>query len=119
MSKYAYSCDNEHFNVDLEGAVEDACNGGDFKSGDTITIYRGQRIQAKHSQFFTASSLIEDMQNVAMDNYNEWSEDYLTDISKEKTEELDSLIVDWFENNADKPSFYCVENVVETKHVLD
>ncbi len=41
----------------------------------------------------------------------EWTEGYLEDVTKEQKEELNNLVLDWFNKNISKPSFFLIENV--------
>jgi len=117
--EYAYSFDEERFYGDIQSAIDDAENTGDFKTGDTITIYKGRSCRAQHSEFIWVDNFIEDMQLRAYDNYGEFGEDYLIGLEKQKVKELESLIVNWFKKNVPEPTFYSVANVEETQHVIE
>ncbi len=73
-------------------------------------IFIGDKIAQEHKNFLTVSCLFEDMQDRASE-LGEWSEGYLEEVTKEQKEELNSLVLDWFNKNISKPSFFLVENV--------
>jgi len=116
--EYAYSSDQEHYHLDSKYALDDAAQHIE-EGQEQVTIYKGPAKIAKHSDFICGVSIIEDMQNCAMDNYGEWSEDYLMDLSNDKAEELEKLIVKWLEENAEKPTFYTVGEIEEETHPVD
>jgi len=119
MIEYAYSFDEEQYHEDIESAIDDAFNTGDYNVGDTITIYRGKSTRATHKEFIWIDEIIESMQDRALDNYNEWADDYLTDLTHEKVKQLESVIVKWFEENSKKPRFYTVTDVEKIEHVIE
>lgn len=61
-----------------------------------------------HDRFVDGESLIEMFEQNAYDNFSEYAEDYLGDIfaNKDKCKELELLVSDWLDKNAQQPSFY-------------
>jgi len=78
--------------------------------GERDFIFMGNKIPQKHSYFLSVSCLIEDMQDRACE-LGEWAEGYLDDVTKEQKEELNNLVLDWFNKNITEPSFFLVENI--------
>jgi uncharacterized protein YeaC (DUF1315 family) len=72
-------------------------------------IYVSDRVIQEHKDFLSIDSLFEDMQDKACE-LGEWAEGYLEDVSKEQKEELNKLVLNWFDKNISKPSFFLVEN---------
>ena len=61
-----------------------------------------------------ADHAIEMIADNAFDNYGEFAEDYLMDVSVKQTDELDveikNVIINWMEKHSLQPTFYLVEN---------
>lgn len=70
----------------------------------------GQRHSIYHKDILELSDLIEAMQDRAYDFGDEYSEAYLTDLSSTKAEELEEIILEWFNYNVAQPNFYKVKN---------
>ena len=87
----------EHFIEELE-----------FNLTDTIGI--GERVQILHKDIFNLRYLTEEMQDNAYEIADEYSEDYLKDLTAEKAKELECLIVDWLDANIEQPNFFTVKN---------
>ncbi|SET40173.1 hypothetical protein SAMN05216326_12510 [Nitrosomonas marina] len=101
-----YSEDGETF-YEYEGIVPYL----EFPDGDTQEIYQGTKHPFTNSRFMDAESIIEDARDKAWDLAGEFSEGYLENIPKEKVDELDKLLADWFDTNVGQPDFYSVKNI--------
>jgi len=53
------------------------------------------------------------MQEYAYDEAGESAEGYLEDMSQNDKDELESLIVNWFEEKGYAPTFFAVDNIQE------
>ena len=78
--------------------------------GERDFIFIGDKTIQEHKNFLTVSCLFEDMQDRASE-LGEWSEGYLEEVTKEQKEELNNLVLDWFNKNVSKPPFFLIENV--------
>lgn len=107
MSEEVYSRDGETF-MELEDVLDSLQD--DFVNGEKVIIEKGTSVKAKHDEFVTPYNWLEEFQNRAYDNYGEWAEDYLSDVSLEKAKELQVLVTEWLNKNAKEPSFYKVFN---------
>ena len=74
------------------------------------TIHKGIGIFKSHKDFIDADDIIERAKDRAYED-NEYAEGYLDDITKEKEEELNKLIIDWLNNNGEQPTFFTVKNI--------
>lgn len=107
MSNLYYSLDDEEYH-DIDYIAEQ------LKDDETrLTIFVGEGIRPTHKQFIILVDICEEMQNRAYDEFDEYSEGYLVEVTKEQEEELNNLIADWFDKNVKKPNFYHIENAKE------
>lgn len=90
----------EHFIEELE-----------FNLTDTIEI--GERVPVLHKDIFNLRDLIEEMQDQAYEMADEYSEDYLSDLTYSKADELEDLILLWLNKNVKQPNFFNVKNEKE------
>lgn len=78
-----------------------------------------------HNRFIDARDLINDMQNKASDEFSEYADDYLSDVEfdEEKIKSLSALLEEWFDKNADHPTFYQsagkVDSIIVDSNLLD
>ena len=90
----------EHFIEELE-----------FNLTDTIGI--GERVQILHKDIFNLRYLTEEMQDQAYEMADEYSEDYLSELTFGKADELEELILLWLNKNIKQPNFFSVKNEKE------
>lgn len=64
------------------------------------------------SSMFRINDMIENMQERADDEYGEYAEDFMYDLTEEQVKELDDLISNWLDKNV-KVSFFQVYDVKE------
>lgn len=102
--KYAYSICGEIYYSKKD--ILDFLDKEDSKQ----VIYVGECIYKKHEDFIDADDIIEMAKDRAYED-NEYAEGYLDDITKEKEQELNKLIIDWLNNNAEQPTFFTVKNI--------
>lgn len=107
MKDLYYSLDNEDYH-DIDYIAQEL---EDDKT--RLTVFVGEAIKPTHKQFIERIDICEEMQNNAYDEFDEYADGYLDEITKEQEEELINLIADWFDKNAHKPNFYHVENTKE------
>ena len=111
MSDIYYSTDEEVYNHDC---INDAID--DFEIGEIVTVYQGESVQKKASDFvyFDSDSLVEN----ACDNVGEYAEGWLTN-TKEEELDLQTMVkaaVDaWADKHRKQPTFYGVKNIKEIK----
>ena len=119
MSNLVYSTNGEEFNYDFEEAVERAFDEFDVKVGDTITIYSGEKVQKKASDFVTYIS--EAMSEGAYEELPEWCDTW-PDSTKEQDSELEAamrkLVDEWADKHNLQPTFYGVTNTRELNLIL-
>ena len=108
MSDIVYSIDGERFD-DLSSVMDDLRD--QLEVGEMIEIEKGIAVKAQHSEFVSGYDFIESMQNSCYDAYGEYSESYLDDLSREKADELNAVIIKWLEDNTESPSFYRVKHI--------
>ena len=90
----------EHFIEELE-----------FNLTDTIEF--GERVPVLHKDIFNIRDLIEDLQDDAYEMADEYSEDYLSELTFGKAYELEELILLWLNKNVKQPNFFNVKNEKE------
>lgn len=90
----------EHFLEELE-----------YNSTDKIEI--GESVPILHRDIFDLRDIIERMQDQAYELADEYSEGYLGDLTTEKAEELQSLILNWLNINVNHPNFFNIKNEKE------
>ncbi len=69
----------------------------EYTATDTIEI--GGKVPVLHRDIFNLRYLKEEMRDDAYEITDEYSEDYLKDLTAEKAKELESLILDWLDTN--------------------
>lgn len=90
----------EHFLEELE-----------YNSTDKIEI--GERVPVLHRDIFNLKYLIEEMQEHTYELADEYSADYLCDLTTDKQRELDKLILEWLDKNINQPNFFNVRGEKE------
>lgn len=114
-----YSLNNEEFS-DYDSIVDELLN--EYLPGTKVTIYEGDPVQRKHSDFIWCSSIIDDMIERAYEDADDHADGYLLEFRNvegfEKIKELNSVISEWFDKNAAQPKFYAVKNVKEIEITL-
>ncbi len=101
---------NDYWYDDVD-YVEHFLDEHEFSLEDTIEI--GEKVPVHHRDIFNLSYLIEEMQDCAYEIADEYSEDYLTDLTTEKAGELGSLILNWLNTNVNQPNFCTVKGEKE------
>ena len=61
---------------------------------------------------FNVDDLIEQVQEDAYDDGNECAEDYLVDVTKEDKEELEELVLNWFNKHNYLPTWWSLSNMM-------
>lgn len=102
--KYAYSTCGE-----IYYSKEDILDFIDSENSKQI-VYYGECIYKKHEDFIDADDIIEMAKDRAYED-SEYAEGYLDDITKEKEQELNKLIINWLNDNAIQPTFFTVANI--------
>ena len=74
-------------------------------------IYKAERVKYYHKDFIPLIDFQDKLQDIAYDEVYEWCEGYVEDLTKEKGEALEQLIIDWFDKNIEQPKFFTVKNV--------
>ena len=85
----------------------------DLKGLTKIPMYVGTLEPKKFNDYLCVDSIIEHMQEWAYDDVNDFSEDYLDDVTQEQKDELGQLISDWANKYNISPNFSLVRNVKE------
>lgn len=94
-----YSYDGDTFYVDPSGFEE--------------VRFIGKAVWGKHSDFFNTHSIVEDMQDTAVDVAGDFAETYLTDLDDKVVDGLHEVICKYMEQNFPSPLFFTVKDVVE------
>ena len=116
MEDTVYSTDEETFH-DYDYIMDELRD--EYEPESKVKIYKGKPERFTHASFVNGRHMIEDFMERAYDDGGEWAESYLQDVSDEKVEELEGLIVKWLEKNAQKPNFYRVDDVEEIIVTVD
>jgi len=99
------------YSLNDEEWVDDWCDIMDdlIESGNT-EVSVGTGVKADHADFIRPYDIVETMQELAYDQYDDYAEDYaiLSDI---QMQQLKLVITKWFNDNVEKPTFYKVTNV--------
>jgi len=105
-----YSRDEERFDDDMHEVLvsmdEDDC----LEPG--ATLYEADKVEYKASAFFRGGvdDIIEEIQNQAWEEADEFAESFASNIPQEKLAELEKLICDWLDANV-PVNFFTVRNV--------
>lgn len=114
---FVWSTDEETYNIDSLG---DLIRDYDIEAG--TTVYYGKAAKPSASSFIDTDDIIEDAQNRASDNYGEFAECFLDDITDEAKKELNDFLSAWMEKYG-VVTFYMVEEpkeyVVTEQDVID
>lgn len=109
MSEIYYSTDECAYNCDsIEEAIQDT------EIGETITIYQGQGVRKRASDFchFDSDTLVDH----AIDNIGEFAEGWLS-TSKEQELDLNAMVSaavdEWADKHNLQPGFYGIKNKKE------
>ncbi len=105
-----YSIDGVEYE-DLDSIMDTINCDGDLKVGDEVEVKEATAVKAEHYSFVNGYNWIENFQERAYDEHGEWADSYLDDLNREKVEELEAPVVNWFNDNADAPTFYKVTDV--------
>lgn len=97
---------NDYWYDDVD-YVEHFLDEHQFSPEDTIEI--GEKVPVLHRDIFNLRYLIEEMQDCAYEIADEYSEDYLKDLTTEKADELQTLILNWLNTNINQPNFFTVK----------
>lgn len=100
--KIFYSlCDERYYSADcVLDMLED--------EPEVEEVYYGTGIFKTHKDFIDADDVIEMAKNRAYEE-SEYAEGYLDDITKEKEQELNNLILNWLNENAKQPTFFEIQ----------
>ncbi len=101
-----YSHDDEAFHSDLSTIYSEI--DSETEVGEEVVIITGMSEPKSHSDFISIDDLIEQAQQRAYEYAPEHSDDYLDGIAKEKRDELEKIVIAWFNKNAEQPTFYGV-----------
>lgn len=70
-------------------------------------VLASKRKYQKHADYVDGENIIEFIAERALEEVSDgYADKYLTDISKEKQKELESLVLNWLNANAEQPTFY-------------
>ncbi|MEN5162616.1 hypothetical protein [Achromobacter kerstersii] len=104
-----YSTDDENFHSGCaDEALQELYDQDRLSVGAIYSLGVSQR--PGPDDFFSADTLIEQMQECARDNHGECAENYLADLSVAQVDELNALIKGWLKANA-KVEFYAVRGI--------
>lgn len=74
-------------------------------------VYVAEKVKYYHKDFIPLIDFQDELQNLAYDEVSEWCEGYVDDLTKEKVEDLNQIIIEWFDKNIEQPKFFTVKNV--------
>lgn len=117
MPEIAYSADGSEYHLDLYSVLDELRDGGE--TAQEVELFRADVERPSHGDFVKADWLIEQAQSAAFDNFGEWSDDYLADMSEEQMAELTNVITNWLNKNVKAPAFYGVKNAVSVTVPID
>ena len=107
-----YSRDEEDYSYDSheEAAQYVWENDGEFKVGDTITLWEADAVPIKASRF--TPSMSEYLTEAAYEHIREYSDSWQFTEAQEKDlqEAVDRLVDEWADKNDMQPRFYDVRN---------
>ena len=107
IDRFAYSLDEETYYS--EDCVADMLENGENNEASCICV--GEKVQFTHKNFIFASDVLFEAKERAYNEMGEWCEGYLDSIPKEKLEQLNELILKYFDENVEQPTFFTVKNV--------
>ena len=74
-------------------------------------VYVAEKVKYYHKDFIPLIDFQDELQSLAYDEVSEWCEGYVDDLTKEKVEALNQVIIEWFDKNIKQPRFFTVKNV--------
>lgn len=112
--KWTFSSDEENFCNDEYDTKEEAiATGKEYYDGDTF--YVGRIEQPGLGVRVDVTSILEYINDCAMDEYGEGAEDYLMDTKQEHDNQLENelcdVIIKWIERHGYQPTFFKVVNI--------
>lgn len=126
MSEVFYCPTDEDSFDDFQDAMEfvgNIAHNREDALGWVIDVHKKDR--PSHKRFMDAKCLIDYMRDRACDEFSEYADDYLSDIefNEEKIKSLNTLLEEWFDKNADYPTFYQsagkVDSIIVDGNLLD
>lgn len=107
-----YSHNEEDWVEELQEAIDAAIEQQDCQP-EEINMKIGDKVLITHDQLSNGvgSNVIEQLQEWAYDECQDWADNYLEDIGKDKIDELSDIIGKWISENAEAPTFYKVVNI--------
>lgn len=99
-----WSSNGENYHSDIDSVINES-NIGD-------TIYEGVMQKPVVKYWISAEHIIEGIQDSCWDEYGEWADDFLKNISSDAKNELRILISDWVIKH-DNPRFWLATQVRE------
>lgn len=82
---------------------------------DSMTLYKGNVIQPKLSDFFNIKIILDEISSNAYDTCREWAEGYLYDVTQEQEDELTTLITSWADKHELNTNWFMVEDIEEVE----
>lgn len=107
---YAYSLDEERYTGEFE--TPEAAAAEAFADNDNQSIWVGEIKTRTAHDFVNGYGILESAAESSWDECGEWSEDWLSDVMKDKAKiaELEKLVGDWIQAQ-EPPNFWSVFNV--------
>jgi len=87
--------------------------------GDKVEIWEATSRRFKHVDFIIPRDIIDNIKERAYDECGEVAEDYLSEITKDQINDLESHVAEWFEKNTVNIKFYGVENEHKIEIVVE
>lgn len=105
LDGYCYSLNDEEY-------YEDLCYVLDMARDDELdSIYEGEQVPHKHSDFIRPHYIIEQIQERAFDTVaEEIAREYLDTLSDIDIEELGEVISNFLDKKVGPPKFYAIKN---------
>lgn len=101
-----YSTNNEDWSTDVESVYEYFAN--EVEVGEKVEYWIGEGKQQTHESFVDAMDIIERMREQACNEYDDFAEAYLDELSGENVKQLEALLLNFFNEHAKQPTFFMV-----------
>ena len=104
LDKLVFSTNQENYSDDIDWILHQ------FEEDPEIdSVYVAERVEVLHKDIFNINHLIDNLEDTAYELCDEWSDNYLKDLTTDKKKEFEDLILNWMNINLSQPNWFTVK----------
>ena len=108
LEKLVFSTNQENYSDDIDWILYQ------FEEDTEIdSVYVAERVTVTHKDIFNINHLIDNLEDSAYELCDEWSDNYLKDLTTDKKKEFEDLILNWMDKNLSQPNWFTVKKEKE------